>query len=89
MPSGSSRWVELTIETLILAHIDPTQPTHSVGTQTRKLGISRGTSILLQPHGRSGVYLGNASGCRTHILSVYQDVHCVVCPSANAHTAST
>lgn len=34
------------------------------------------------------VYLGNTSGCRPHILSIYHDVHCVICPPPNAHTTS-
>lgn len=37
--------------------------------------------------GSSWVYLGNASGCRPHILSIYQNMHCVICPPTNAHTA--
>lgn len=44
-------------------------------------------NLTPRTQGKPWIYLGNASGCRPHILSIYQDVHRVIRPPPNAHTA--
>lgn len=91
MPSGSSSLVELTMDTLRTVPYRSNTAHTFWKHNTQKVRDQHKTSTqepTPRTQGSSEVYLGNASGCRPHILSIHQDVHCVIGSSTNAHMAT-